>query len=118
MVRRRSNKLPTIGSPLGLPHVKSKIVSERAYDGKGRERVRTPSVVTKSWKNYADRKDPVALDVHLSDDFQGNRNGIRVEDDLVLNGYTSPAGDANHHKSYGYLRTPEMSEQIEAFLAG
>ena len=32
----------TIGSPLGLPHVKKKIIDERSYDGKGKERVRTP----------------------------------------------------------------------------
>ena len=42
---------------------------------------------------------------------------VRVVDDLVLNDYTSPNGDANHHESYGYLRTPEMSDLIGAFLS-
>ena len=106
----------TIGSPLGLPHVKAQIVAERDYDGEGTERVRTPSVVTKSWINYADRKDPVALDVRLRDDFVANRNGVRVKDDLVINGYLSPSKKANHHKSYGYLRAPELSEQIKSFI--
>ena len=106
----------TIGSPLGLPHVKGKIIEERDYDGQGRERVRTPSVVSERWVNYADRKDPVALDVHLRDDYRQNKKGIRVEDDLVINGYLSPSDEPNHHKSYGYLRTPELSEHIRDFL--
>jgi pimeloyl-ACP methyl ester carboxylesterase len=106
----------TIGSPLGLPHVKAKIVEERKYAGEGRKRVRSPSIVTERWVNYADRKDPVALDTHLRDDFGPNRRGVRVEDDLVVNGYLSPSEKPNHHKSYGYLRTPELSEHIRDFL--
>jgi hypothetical protein len=106
----------TIGSPLGIPHVKAKIIEERPYAGKENERVRTPTVVTKRWVNYADRKDPVALDVHLKDDYGPNGGGVRVEDDLVANGYLSPKGEPNHHKSYGYLRTPELSEHIRDFL--
>ena len=64
-------------------------------------------------------KDPVALDVHLWDDYAKNAGNIRVEDDLVLNDYPKNAkGDINHHKSYGYLRTPEVSKHIRDFLAG
>jgi len=107
----------TIGSPLGLPHVKGKIEKERAYAGEGKERVRTPSVVSNTWVNYADRKDPVALDTYLSDDYGPNAKKIRVKDDLVMNDYLSPSGEPNHHKSYGYLRTPELSEHIRDFLA-
>ncbi len=106
----------TIGSPLGLPHVKKNIIDERAYSGLKKNRVRTPTVVTGRWVNYADRKDPVALDVHLKDDYGKNKRGVQVEDDLVANRYESPAGKANHHKSYGYLRTPELSTHIKEFL--
>ncbi len=109
----------TIGSPLGLPHVKKKIIEERQYAGAGgveKERVRTPTVVTGRWVNFADRKDPVALDVHLRDDYGANARKIRVEDDLVANGYQGLSGKPNHHKSYGYLRTPELSEHIRGFL--
>ncbi len=101
----------TIGSPLGLPLVKSKINEERTYDRK----VRTPSIVTKKWTNFADRKDPVAFDAHLRDDYGENKLTIRVKDDLVLNDYKAK-GEHNHHKSYGYLRTPEVSKAIQAFL--
>ena len=102
----------TIGSPLGLPLVKGKIIQERGYDPV----VRTPSIVTKSWVNFADKKDKVAIDSHLRDDYDENRTGVRVIDDLVANDYKGTLGDHNHHKSYGYLRTPELSNHIKEFL--
>lgn len=111
----------TIGSPLGLPHVKAKIIEEFKHRGSEGERVRTPSVVKQRWINYADRKDSVALDVRLADDFGKNRSGILCEDDLVYNDYrVKKLGDdqpsRNHHKSYGYLRTPEFSKLVKEFI--
>src|SRR5260370_10951669 len=47
----------TIGSPLGLPHVKTKIYEEN-------DLVRTPSVVGR-WTNFADRRDVVAGSAEL-----------------------------------------------------
>ena len=114
--RDRAFQVPhfvTIGSPLGMPHVKANIYKERSYT---RVPVRTPTVVTEKWVNYADRRDPVAIDVHLRDDFGTNDAGIQVEDDLVINDYVSPLDERNSHKSYGYLRTPELSEHIRDFL--
>jgi len=105
----------TIGSPLGLAHVKKKVYEERSYS---KIRLRTPTIVSERWVNYADRKDFVALDTHLHDDYGPNRKEIIVEDDIILNDYVSLKGDSNHHKSYGYLRTPEISEHIDAFLKG
>ena len=93
----------TMGSPLGLPHVKHKIIEENRL-------VRTPSVVNK-WTNLADRRDPVALDIHLSDDYEANYAGVQVKDDLVMNDW----GGINH-KSYGYLRTPEFSDLLKNFI--
>lgn len=105
----------TIGSPLGLPHVKGNIYEERkSYAGK--EAVRTPTIVTGRWTNFADRRDPVAFDTHLRDDFKANKAGIRVRDDLVLNDYLGAKGRHNYHKSYGYLRTPELSKLVAGFL--
>ncbi|MCH8043448.1 MAG: hypothetical protein IID44_06980 [Planctomycetes bacterium] len=119
----------TIGSPLGLPLVKGHIDSERQYAAAEGHTVRTPSIVRGQWTNYADRKDPVALDMHLRDDFGPNKHGIRVEDDLVANDYHTmvkkqvekgkpPEEERknNHHKSYGYLRTPELSRLVKTFL--
>lgn len=93
----------TIGSPLGIPHVKYRIAEENSL-------VRTPSVV-KKWSNLADRRDPVAIDTHLSDDYKANDTGVRVQDDLVLNDWSGI-----HHKSYGYLRTPEFSNILKYFV--
>lgn len=113
----------TIGSPLGIPHVKGKIIEEFTHRGNENERVRTPSVVKNRWVNFADRKDPVALDVHLNDDFGKNRDGVKCEDDLVHNDYRikkrgKTEYDRNHHKSYGYCRTPEFSKLVRKFLSG
>jgi hypothetical protein len=111
----------TIGSPLGLPHVRAKIVEEFTHRVEVKNRVRTPTVVKKRWLNYADRRDPVALDVKLSDDYSGNAGGVKCEDDLVNNDYRikkrgEKEESRNHHKSYGYLRTPEFSKLVKEFL--
>ena len=106
--------LVTIGSPLGLPYVKWQIQEQRDYD----PRVRTPSIVTQDWRNFADRRDKVAADSHLGDDYGANRHGVHVIDDLVRNDYEGTPGKPNPHKSYGYLRTPELSRHVQAFLEG
>lgn len=93
---------------IGSPHVKHKIQQEN-------DRVRTPTIVNK-WTNFADRRDPVAVDVHLASDYRPNDRGVRVKDDLVINSYASPKGKPNYHKSYGYLRAPELSRLIRSFI--
>ena len=93
----------TLGSPLGLPHVKFTSEKENPL-------VRTPSVV-RNWSNFADKRDPVAFDTHLSGDYDANSRGVRVQDDLIYNDW----GGINH-KSYGYLRAPEVSEVIKNFI--
>jgi len=105
----------TIGSPLGLPHVKGNVHREREHYSK-KAPVRTPTIVTDHWINFADRKDGVAFDTHLAGDYAANGAGIRVKDDLVINDYVGAAGEPNHHKSYGYLRTPELSRCVAEFL--
>ena len=102
----------TIGSPLGVGLVKNNVRGERSYS---KPSLRTPTVVKRRWANYADRKGPVAFDSHLRDDFGANSSAVRVEDDLVTNDYTAQ-GDRNPHKSYGYLRTPEISMHIQQFI--
>ncbi len=48
----------------------------------------------------------------------GRRNAvrIRVQDIPIFNSYLTPEGDRNPHKSYGYLRTPELSAHIRDSL--
>ena len=104
----RIDHFVTIGSPLGLPHVKHKIYQEN-------DLVRTPTVVSK-WTNFADRRDPVALDVRLASDYAPNDHGVKVKDDLIINGYMNLGDEPNYHKSYGYLRAPELSKAIRSFI--
>ncbi len=95
----------TIGSPLGLPLVTQKIRKE--FNGK-----KTPEKVVR-WTNIADPTDKVAIDCNLSDEYEiANASGVKVTDILVHNDYVNHEGEANSHKSYGYLRTPELSELI------
>lgn len=99
----------TIGAPLGLPHVKYKLRQEH-------DLVRTPSNVRR-WTNYADRLDPVVLDAYLGDDYAPSDSLVEAEDTLVLNSYVTPTGARDFHKSYGYLRTPELSAAVRRFIA-
>jgi hypothetical protein len=102
------NHLITIGSPLGMPYVLDRIRSENAS-------IRTPSVVRR-WTNLADRRDPVAIDAHLADEFESNDLGVTVEDRLIINTYRSPGGKPNYHKIYGYLRAPELTSLVKTFI--
>ena len=104
----------TIGSPLGLSLVRRSVHRER--ESYSRVPVRTPTVVSVRWVIYADPDDPVAIDARLHDDCGPNDRGVRVEDDAIFNSYRTPEGERNPHKSYGYLRTPELSDRIRNAL--
>ncbi len=105
--------LVTIGSPLGNPVVKSKLISE--YPGTDPV-LRTPDNIIRNWYNLADFKDRVAINYILNDDFLPNRHGIQPQDTLIRNNYEFE-GERNPHKSYGYLRCPEMAGIISEFYA-
>ncbi|MBD3223156.1 MAG: hypothetical protein GF313_00390 [Caldithrix sp.] len=105
----------TIGSPLGLPVVAGKIFSRRKSEAKGAGPLRTPENITHHWYNISDIEDRVALDHTLADDYLSNSQGIQAVDLDVYNDYRNN-GNRNPHKSYGYLRTPEMAGIIDAFL--
>lgn len=99
----------TVGSPLGLHEVKERIRGEHLP-------LRAPVAVDR-WTNFADRKDKVALDSWLHTDYGSNSRGVRVIDQAVINGYVSPSAKPSHHKIYGYLRTPEVSQVIHEFMS-
>jgi hypothetical protein len=100
--------LITIGSPLGLPIVGKKIRQEFGNN-------ETPAIVRR-WTNVSDPGDKVALDCRLADEYDRNAAKIGVEDVFIVNGYRSPVGDANNHKSYGYLRAPEFTALLKDAL--
>jgi len=75
----------------------------------------TPENVTKHWFNLSDLRDKVALNYNLSDDYDKSTKRIKPVDNIVYNNYKFN-DEENPHKSYGYLRTPEMAEIINTFL--
>ena len=107
--------LITIGSPLGLSAVKQKVRAEWDPDEK---QPRVPEVLTGSWHNYGDPKDLVCSDLSVADEYLPSAT-VHAEDAVVSNGYCYPVGaniKHNHHKSYGYLRTPQVAEHVRRFL--
>jgi hypothetical protein len=100
----------TMGSPLGLTAVKGNIIKEH------NERLRTPSCVSRTWVNFSDPQDIVCIDSHLRDEYEENSRLVKVRDVMVCNEYVGKKGKPNEHKSYGYLRTPEVSDLIARFL--
>ena len=91
--------LVTLGSPLGSATVKLNH--------------KTDALHVRSWDNFSDLRDPVCYDAFLADDYNG------VTDHVVVNDYTCEKGQrtlANSHKSYGYLRCPEVAEVVKKFI--
>ncbi|KQP42734.1 hypothetical protein ASF49_02545 [Methylobacterium sp. Leaf104] len=104
----RIDHLVTVGAPLGLAKVKMKIAAEFGE-------ARVPNNLG-HWTNLADGNDIVTLTGTLAEDFRPNDAGVAVADHRVVNDYRRPTGEANHHKSYGYLRTPEFSRIARGYL--
>jgi hypothetical protein len=78
-------------------------------------KLQTPETVNLHWYNFADIKDSIALDYKLSEEFKENSKGVKVQDFLVINTYKAN-GKSNHHKSFGYLRTPEFIKVLVDFI--
>ena len=105
----------TIGAPLALPIIKSRIVADRKKDLSQKGILKTPENIRSHWYNLADLRDKIAINYTLRDDFKENARHIGPVDKIVTNDYEYE-GQKNPHKSYGYLRTPEMAEIISGFL--
>jgi hypothetical protein len=109
------NTLVTIGSPLGLPIVISKIAAEQKKNNDLSKEISSPSGISRNWYNLSDVMDYVAIDFELFDDFSANEYGVVPTDILVHNTYEFNE-EKNPHKSYGYLRTPEFAEILNNFI--
>ncbi len=106
----------TIGSPLGLPIVASKIAQEHRKRDLDSGTIMTPPSIEWGWFNLADLKDTIAVDYKLSDNFTSNSRGVAPSDFLVYNNYQIN-GTKNPHKSFGYLRSAEFSQILSQFIA-
>ncbi len=103
----------SVGSPLGLPIITSRIFSEQK-DKLKQNQLAAPENILKKWINISDPEDLVAMDHTLKDDFKPNKKGIQAQDLTVYNDYIVD-NKRNPHKIYGYLRCSEMTEIIKEF---
>lgn len=106
----------TIGSPLGIPVMVGRAFAEQKQRHPSIARPATPDCIWPHWINLADPEDKVALDVTLYDDYGPNRLGTGPVDMAVFNDYEIN-GSRNPHKSYGYLRTPQLAQVLNEFLS-
>lgn len=104
----------TIGSPLGIPFVRSKIAQEKRLVLNDSHKLKTPKGV-QQWYNFSDLEDDVTINYSLEKDFEENEGGVRAVDFIVNNNYEIDK-EKNPHKSFGYLRTPEFSEILFEFI--
>lgn len=102
--------LVTMGAPLGLAEIKHRLADEHGD-------LRVPAAVAR-WSNLGDREDVATVGTVLAEAYAPNEAGVAVIDGPVINAYRRPRGRVNPHKSYGYLRTPEFSRAVAAFLDG
>ncbi len=110
-INTRIDTFVTVGSPLGIPAIKQKLLVET----KRSEKLQTPEAITRNWFNFSDLEDRVAFDYDLSDDFIPNSHGVASINREVYNDYFLN-DERNPHKSYGYLRAAPVSESIAEFL--
>jgi hypothetical protein len=106
----------TIGSPLGVPLVVSKIASQYKSKPSGRKEMVTPPGIYGNWFNFSDILDKITLNYKLSRKYIFNSNAIKPRDFEVINDYTSEKGKHNPHKSFGYLRAEYLSRILNNFL--
>lgn len=111
----RINTFVTMGSPLGLPVIISKIAGEYRQRGMENYIVKTPPGVINKWYNFSDILDKVAFNYKLSDYYSENEYSVKPTDFLVINNYEYN-GIRNPHKSFGYLRCAEFSTILNEFI--
>jgi hypothetical protein len=104
----------TIGSPLGLPMIISKFFEEHQIEYDSSTKRPTPEGL-KSWYNFADIDDGIASNDDLSNEFAPNSAGVSPIDSNIYNDYKNWK-TKNAHKSFGYLRTQEISKVVFDFL--
>ena len=107
--------LLTIGSPLGLPPIIKKSLEDQNIDFKVNNKPGVPENIQKSWYNFSDLDDRVALIYALNNDYRKNSLGVAPTDIIIKNDYEYNEGK-NPHKSFGYLRAEQVAKVICDFL--
>lgn len=110
------NSFVTIGSPLGLPLVLSKIAERQNIIRDGKPVIQTPASIEKAWYNFSDIDDVVAINYKLNEEISPNNKGVKPVIALVKNNYLMN-GRKNPHSAFGYLRSTAFAEVLSAFIA-
>jgi hypothetical protein len=106
----------TMGSPLGLPLVVSKIAAQYKPDPDGKREMLTPPGIYGNWFNYSDMLDKITLNYKLALKYKFNSHAIKPRDFSIVNDYHSEKGNHNPHKSFGYLRAKELARMVNFFI--
>ncbi|MBT8387958.1 MAG: alpha/beta hydrolase, partial [Ignavibacteria bacterium] len=110
------NTLITIGSPLGVPFIFEKLKNDKNVVPGEESKLRTPENILTGWESFADLDDKIARSADMTKLFKMNSHNVAPVMEVVENDYESE-GIENPHKSYGYLRTPQVAHIIDEFLA-
>ena len=79
--------LVTIGSPLGLPYVIKKILSNDKQTYKDGMLLPSPDNIRNAWYNFSDSDDKVSIIYRLANDYESNSNNVGPVDVTVENDY-------------------------------
>jgi hypothetical protein len=112
----RIHTLITMGSPLGLPMVVSKIASRYKAGPDGNHQMVSPPGIYGNWFNISDVTDKISLNYKLSRHYKFNKFAVKPRDFNVINDYHNELGEHNPHKSFGYLRSKQMVRFIQDFM--
>ncbi|UXP30750.1 hypothetical protein N6H18_10340 [Reichenbachiella agarivorans] len=104
----------SMGSPLGLPILRENIAKEHGLTYEDGDMLPTPESID-NWHNLSDKDDHFAVYHCLAEFFAPNSKGVGPIDQLVHNDYKDWITE-NAHKSFGYMRTPEMGKILSDFL--
>lgn len=104
----------SMGSPIGLPVLRKKMALEHEIPYSEGMLLPTPNNI-KSWYNFSDPEDHFAVFNNLKSYYSPNVRGISPKDFTVDNDYKDWVTN-NAHKSFGYLRTPELAQIVADFL--
>ena len=105
----------TMGAPLGFPVILRQIRHELGLGRSDTVPLPTPPSIQHHWLNFSDLDDSTCLNYDLHNHYRENSNGVRPHDQIVFNNYAYK-GHSNHHKGYGYLRTPQVTDALHQFL--
>lgn len=105
----------TLGSPLGVPIIIKKILTEQHKEITPESCPQTPEKILLNWYNFSDLNDKIAMNFDLADDFSANGQLVKPVDIVVTNNYEY-ANVRNPHKVYGYLQQREVAKVIADFL--